>query len=336
MLRGMLKPVNGTGGGTLVIHRGALGDLLGALPALHALRHAAAGAPLHFLGPRAHGTFLTRCGIVDSAWDVDEARWLPLFAAGGDVDAVRPLVVPIARAVAWAHDPDRTLAKNLRALGAADVLVAPPFGPPGDGAHAEYLSATLQPIGIAVPDSQPRVFPHADDLHGAAARIGRMTDGATPVLTVHPGSGSPRKNWGDDAFRAVLTHVRAQTPIAVIVCRGPAEDERGWRDRDWRAVADECVSDPSLAELAAVFRHSDVYLGNDSGPTHLAAAVGTSTIALFGAASDPAVWAPRGEHVRVLDATCGDETEPSAPEIARVRDAVLAALHMPAFAGRTV
>ena len=51
--------------------------------------------------------------------------------------------------------------------------------------------------------------------------------------------------------------------------------------------------------LAGVIQRSRVYLGNDSGVTHLAAAVGTPTLALFGPTS-PAVWAPRGEHVGVL------------------------------------
>jgi ADP-heptose:LPS heptosyltransferase len=56
-----------------------------------------------------------------------------------------------------------------------------------------------------------------------------------------------------------------------------------------------------LYELACWLAAARVYIGNDSGPTHLAAAAGTPVVALFGA-SDPAVWAPRGPRVEIAAA----------------------------------
>src|SRR5262249_62383936 len=57
--------------------------------------------------------------------------------------------------------------------------------------------------------------------------------------------------------------------------------------------------DPSLRQLAALFERATVFVGNDSGLSHLAAAVGCATLVLFGP-TDPAVWAPTGARVRVV------------------------------------
>jgi ADP-heptose:LPS heptosyltransferase len=55
-----------------------------------------------------------------------------------------------------------------------------------------------------------------------------------------------------------------------------------------------------LDQLADQLQDSDAYLGNDSGPTHLAALTGLATVAMFGPNSDPTVWAPRGPRVKIL------------------------------------
>ncbi|HSE95533.1 MAG TPA: glycosyltransferase family 9 protein, partial [Methylomirabilota bacterium] len=69
------------------------------------------------------------------------------------------------------------------------------------------------------------------------------------------------------------------------------------------------LPDPTLPQLAALLAAARGYVGNDSGPTHLAAAVGCPTLALFGP-SDPGVWAPHGAHVRVLAAEAAAPGDP--------------------------
>jgi ADP-heptose:LPS heptosyltransferase len=59
------------------------------------------------------------------------------------------------------------------------------------------------------------------------------------------------------------------------------------------------LADLTLGQLAGLIGSADAYLGNDSGPTHLAAAIGVATVALFGP-TDPDVWGPRGERVTIL------------------------------------
>jgi ADP-heptose:LPS heptosyltransferase len=102
---------------------------------------------------------------------------------------------------------------------------------------------------------------------------------------IHPFSGSPRKNWPLEKFRAMADELERTIPVR------------------WCAGSDDpplagAVQISDLYELACWLARAQLYVGNDSGITHLAAAVGTPVLALFGP-TDPAVWAPRGPHVRI-------------------------------------
>jgi heptosyltransferase III len=105
---------------------------------------------------------------------------------------------------------------------------------------------------------------------------------------IHPFSGSPRKNWPLDSFQALA----ARLPMPVRWCAGPEDP-----------ALPGAVAIDDLYDLAQFLAAARLYVGNDSGITHLAAAVGTPTVAIFGA-SDPVVWAPRGDHVRVATSPC--------------------------------
>lgn len=100
---------------------------------------------------------------------------------------------------------------------------------------------------------------------------------------IHPFSGSPRKNWPIERFQELAS--RIGTPVRW--CAGPEENLAG------------SVRLANLFELAGWVRTARIYIGNDSGITHLAAASGAPVVAIFGP-TDAAVWAPRGDRVRVV------------------------------------
>lgn len=102
---------------------------------------------------------------------------------------------------------------------------------------------------------------------------------------IHPFSGSPRKNWPLDRFREFAHRLERTMPVRW--CAGPEDPP-----------LPEAVRFDDLYDLACWLARASLYVGNDSGITHLAAAVGTPVLALFGP-TDPAVWAPRGPNVRV-------------------------------------
>jgi hypothetical protein len=102
---------------------------------------------------------------------------------------------------------------------------------------------------------------------------------------IHPFSGSPKKNWPLGRFRELARRLEPELPV--YWCAGPEDPP-----------LEGAVRIDDLYELACWLAKARLYIGNDSGVTHLAAAVGTPVLALFGP-TDPAVWAPRGPNVRV-------------------------------------
>jgi heptosyltransferase-3 len=117
----------------------------------------------------------------------------------------------------------------------------------------------------------------------AVPRIDCVSAPAEDFAVMHPFSGSPRKNWPLDRFRELAESIG----MPVRWSAGPEEDLEG------------AVRIGDLYELACWIRSARIYIGNDSGITHLAAAAGARVVAIFGP-TDPAVWAPRGDRVRVV------------------------------------
>jgi heptosyltransferase-3 len=140
--------------------------------------------------------------------------------------------------------------------------------PPDDCAThaADYFA---EQVGCPLPAS-PRI------------ESSRHDDG---FAVIHPFSGSVRKCWPLDRYRELARRIEPQMPVRW--CAGP-EDQLP----DAARIGD-------LYELACWLATARVYIGNDSGITHLAAAVGTPVVALFGP-TDPRIWAPRGARVRVF------------------------------------
>jgi hypothetical protein len=138
---------------------------------------------------------------------------------------------------------------------------------------------------------------HAADFYIAQART--LNPGCGPAVprlrglerkkgsyaVIHPFSGSAKKNWPLERYRLLARELEREGPVEW--CAGPEEPLAGAR-----RFAD-------LHELAGWVAGARLYVGNDSGVTHLAAAAGAPVVALFGP-SDPAVWAPRGEAVEVV------------------------------------
>jgi heptosyltransferase III len=144
--------------------------------------------------------------------------------------------------------------------------------PEGCGSHAaDFYLAQARRVSIApcASDGIPRI----------ACDVVR-----SKFAAIHPFAGSPRKRWPLGRFQELARRLSGQMPVEW--CAGPEDELPGARRFD------------DLYELACWLACARIYIGNDSGPTHLAAAVGTPVVALFGP-SDPAVWAPRGPGVAI-------------------------------------
>jgi heptosyltransferase-3 len=131
---------------------------------------------------------------------------------------------------------------------------------------------------------------------GAAPRIQCPVQPADYAV-IHPFSGGERKNWPLKEFRSLAEALEARMPV--YWCAGPEEK------------LDDARRFDDLYQLGCWLAGARVYIGNDSGITHLAAAVGAPVVALFGP-TDPQIWGPRGPSVRILHHQPLDELRPEA------------------------
>ncbi|MBZ5595433.1 MAG: glycosyltransferase family 9 protein [Acidobacteriia bacterium] len=158
----------------------------------------------------------------------------------------------------------------------------PEFRAAVEGLPFEFLQA--------VPPDDCRV--HAADFF--AAQVG-LASPAVPRIdcprhdggyaVIHPFSGSRKKCWPLERYQEVANRLAAHMPVQW--CAGPEEPLAG------------AVRIDDLYQLGCWLAAARVYIGNDSGITHLAAAVGTPVVALFGP-TDPRIWAPCGPDVCVI------------------------------------
>lgn len=287
-----------------VIRPGALGDTILTLPALAALREAFAGAKLTFAGNAAVLTLLASGHYADAVLSSDDPALMPLFvpleqpspqlmAHFGDLDL----------AVLWLRD-SATVAENLRQMGARAVIAAPSRPPQGSLQHAgDYLLATLAPVlagrvgrraaahAHLSPGAEQRAFANRFwRQHGLAGRA---------VVAIHPGSGGRCKCWPAARF-AALADLLAGRGIATMLVAGPADDAvAGAFTAALRSAQPIPVAGLPVPELAAVLAQCTAFVGNDSGVSHLAAALGVPTVAIYGP-TDPLVWGVRGERVMLV------------------------------------
>ena len=254
---------------TLVVHAGGIGDFILCAPALAAL---AAEGPVELAGNRDRCALGVAMGVARAAHDLDGVGFHTVFSRPSP--RLAGFLGHFDRAVVWMRDDDNAIVRGFRKCGVRDVRCFPGLPPAGWTRHAsEYYTGCL---------GAP---------HGPTPRV-NVPIQSGPEVIVHPGSGAAHKNWPPPNFEAVLAAPGLRDRAAGW-CMGPAEENIE------PPAGCTALRHGSLIELAGVLAGARLYLGNDSGITHLAAAVGARVVAVFGP-TDPTVWRPTGARVRAV------------------------------------
>lgn len=251
----------------LLYHSGALGDLIVAIPAVEYWTMAEHVDRLVLAGRGPHGELLRACGIVSDRWNT-EARYFARAYVGA------PPVLPerVSTALAFTQ-PGGPIEHALSLTVAGPVRVVRPVPERRQSIVQHHLRA----IGADAKQTMsrsPKLRLSAIDMQHGDRRV-----------VIAPGSGSSRKNWPLDRFAAVASTLREQATIVWLL--GPAEEEL----HPPTEPADLIMRGRSIVETAKALSICTLFLGNDSGIAHLAAALSVPVVALF-ATSDPTVWAP--------------------------------------------
>lgn len=263
--------------GFLVIHPGALGDVLQAVPALRGLRAAAPAAPITFVGQPRLARLLVDLGAAQHARTFDGFGLEALFVDAPTPPALAEAVSRVKNVVSWFGSRDETYRRRLRAL-APRALVAPPV-PDDDTPVWRHLLGTLAGWDLAIPERVEPLRAPPLPAGDAAADAGR------PRLVVHPGSGGDWKRWPAERFAEVIRALRRRRAFEVLVHQGPADAEPAQRLLTLLEGDAAVLLQPELTRLAAVLGAARAYLGGDSGVSHLAAAVGAPSVVLFPSAT---------------------------------------------------
>lgn len=248
----------------LIIRPGAIGDFIVSLPAMECLR-------TDYLEVWAATPNVPLARFADHAVSIASTGLETLGYYGAEVPVVGRLR-SFDSILSW-YGANRPEFRRLTAQLGLAFQFFPALPPESAGTHAvDFYLAQARTAGGCECGGLPRI------------ECGSRREN---FAVIHPFSGSPGKNWPLERYRKLARRLEASVPVKW--CAGPEE------------ALPEAVRIGNLYDLACWLGSARLYVGNDSGVTHLAAAAGTPVIAIFGA-SDPRVWAPRGPDVRVLAA----------------------------------
>jgi hypothetical protein len=285
----------------VVFHQGALGDFLVAASAIDELADGSAGICIDFWSKPEHVALLTgksyagechspdgtlvACLLQDSLW---RTVALPDFLLKADLVLI------------FGQTGSRVMAERLDRRLSANVRWIQSFPASGNtGMHvSEFLRRQLIGFGWPISGKPLRLSPPVDEKQAATDFLHRLGIFSPPIL-VHPGSGGRHKVWPLGNWYGLIEWLRSKLPCQGLLSIGPADEYMEEFSLTMREAGVTIVSGLPLLRLAALLSLCALYVGSDSGVSHLAAAVGVPTIAVFGP-TDPGVWGPRGNNVATV------------------------------------
>lgn len=264
---------------TLVYHTGGIGDFITTLPALNYWKKE----------KNCHFTLLGRphiaeiCDLFEEVNDVDSKRFIPLFNEKGEDIFISLFFNKFDNVILFCN-PNSALLSNVRKFFTiGNYKWQPPF--PDKKIHIVDYHFSLfypQPEKLSLSLRTPYL-----EFRGDQCSIEYLQKGNI-YIAIHPGSGSKIKNWQYSNFIRVADVLKSKG-MQILWIVGPAENS-------FELPKDDIIiKNVSLRECAKILKHCKLFIGNDSGISHLASAVGCKCIVIFGP-SDPFVWSPRGRN----------------------------------------
>ena len=276
----------------LIVRLGALGDIVHALPVAAALRDRFGDARIDWVVDERHRELLDLVPVVD--------RRIVLRTRSA---SLRRRVTELRRTLARvpydiAIDVQGLLKSAVvaRLSGARRILgFTPPHlreraaglfytetHDPGETAHVIEKNLTLA-AALGADVSEMR-FPLAVPASAAldAVRASRSAVGETPFVVLNPGAAWPNKRWPPGRFGAVAQWLRRERGLRSVVTWGPGDETMATAVVDGAAGAAELAPTTSISDVVAIVRAATLMVSGDTGPVHLAAAVGTPIVGIYG------------------------------------------------------
>lgn len=275
----------------VIIRAGALGDVILTIPALRVLRECYPAARTEVVGYP--DLWKVAGSLVDSRVSIERPAFAGLLTGEaspelvawlrGEHDTPSGTPLPVDLAIAWTQRNPRPI---FQASGIGRLVHASPFPPPGIHAAAWYLQSLDLPAAL---DGGPLLSLSPEERRAGERALSDL--GLDRPIILHPGAGAGWKRWPAQHFGAVARVLRERGNNVGLVA-GPA-DEEAVEEAVAHSGPLPIIRTDSIRHLTGILSRARLFVGNDSGITHLAAATGVPTLALFGP-TDPACWAPLG------------------------------------------
>jgi len=261
----------------LVIRYGALGDSVLTLPVLHSLKKS--GYSVTLAGNSRYGELLLRYGDIDGFIPSDGSFLLPLFA-GEQEDTVSRYLAQFDIILSYS-ETEEPFSLALKKSFKGEIIIHS-VNPVNIKKHIVlYLLEPVRSIANFVverPDIKVSLSEKKE------------------FFVIHPGSGSIHKNWDKEKFLEVYRYLSLENTGYVLL--GYAED---YMVDFWKSNLkdEEIIYSPDMNKLMGYLQRTKLYIGNDSGISHLFAISGIPSVVIFGPTS-PSIWAPCGKNVKIV------------------------------------
>lgn len=275
-------------GRILVIRGGAIGDFILTLPVLSALRGTFPETQIEVLGYPKIASLALEAGTVDAVRPIEAQALAGFFAKGGTLAGpLQEYFASFNIILSYLYDPDGIFQENVLRCTSAQFHQGPHRPNEEESVHAtDVFLKPLERLAIFEANSTPRLS---------------LTEAAmSNCLALHPGSGSEAKNWPESSWVALLQRIAQESSLNLLLVGGEAEGSR--LERLYSLLPPprrELAKDLPLPTLAKKLSTCSLFVGHDSGITHLAAAVGLRGVALWGP-SNPEIWRPRSNRFDLL------------------------------------
>jgi heptosyltransferase-2 len=281
-------------GKILVIRGGAIGDFILTLPALSALRRQFPDTHLELIGYPHIADLAVASRIVDRVRSIESRPLAGFFAREGELSGeLTEYFSTFDIVISYLYDPDKIFQANVARCSRAQFIVGPHRPDEAEKIHATTVFLKpLERLAIFDVDSTPRLSLNSQP-------------STRNLLAIHPGSGSERKNWPERNWSELLARLRDETNWNFLLVAGEAEAARVRKlAQDLPTTRAQVAENLLLIQLAEQLSKSTLFVGHDSGISHLAAAVDLPGIILWGHTSEE-IWRPKNPGMKLLQSTKG-------------------------------
>jgi ADP-heptose:LPS heptosyltransferase len=287
--------------GILIIHPGSLGDVLLARAAIRAVRSRFPGHRLALIAAEQVGRLLLESAEVDRLFPL-ERGYLGILFGDGDNQTKREFFEWLStcqNAIGWLRDEGGRIEATLRRIGVGSIVMRSPSIETIRAIH--QASRFLEAIGGDAdrrPTVEPLHVPSFRKERGAVLLRELRTDDRSRCVAVHVGSGSRHKCL-DSLLMAQVIDGLSKDGNSVFLVSGEADWELTDAVRRQVRYQIPLLSGLDLPTVAGLLSQVSLFLGHDSGLTHLAASLTVPVVACFGP-TDPKRWGPSGTTTTVL------------------------------------